>query len=78
MTTANLLITISVSLILSALALPWAIKLSESQGWVDLPGKHKRHKRPVPVIGGRVLFAAVWLTVSVVVFLEPNLTAELS
>ncbi len=78
MSTVNLLITISVSLILSALALPWAIKLGESQGWVDLPGKHKRHKRPVPVIGGLVLFATVWLTVALVLFLEPKLTAELS
>ena len=78
MSAFNLLITILVSLILSGLAIPWAIKLSESQGWVDLPGKHKRHKRPVPIIGGLVLFAALWLAVALVIFLEPILSVQLS
>jgi UDP-GlcNAc:undecaprenyl-phosphate GlcNAc-1-phosphate transferase len=74
----TLLVTITVSFLLSALALPWAIRLSESQGWVDLPGEHKRHKRPVPILGGLVLFAAVWLTVALIIGVTPGVFIELS
>lgn len=63
MSPVQLAISILGSLVISALLLPAAIKLGEKYGWVDSPGKHKRHDRPIPVLGGVVMFIAVWTTV---------------
>ena len=77
MNTSALIIAIVCSLALSAILLPIAIKLGEAHGWVDLPGRHKRHKRPVPFLGGVVLFLAVWITVAICLIVFPNFLVEL-
>lgn len=57
--------------------LPLAIKLAHRYDLLDLPGRHKRHKRPVPILGGPVLFVAVWLPILVFRLVSPASFAEL-
>jgi UDP-GlcNAc:undecaprenyl-phosphate GlcNAc-1-phosphate transferase len=56
-----------VALVLSAAAAmaatPLMIKVGHRYGLLDVPGRHKRHKRPTPYLGGVALFITVWLTV---------------
>jgi UDP-GlcNAc:undecaprenyl-phosphate GlcNAc-1-phosphate transferase len=53
-----------------------AIRLAEKYGLVDRPGRHKRHERPVPNIGGTVLFAVLWLTVGICMLAWPEFLQE--
>jgi UDP-GlcNAc:undecaprenyl-phosphate GlcNAc-1-phosphate transferase len=76
MGTSQLLITMATSLIASGFLLPLAIKLGEKHGWVDFPGKHKRHNRPVPVLGGVVMFLAVWIALGVTILFNPEILSE--
>jgi len=73
---------ISVSVLLSALVawlvLPRLIGLSHRYGLLDMPGLHKRHKRPVPVLGGVGLFAAIWLTLLTVRLVFPESFSDLA
>jgi UDP-GlcNAc:undecaprenyl-phosphate/decaprenyl-phosphate GlcNAc-1-phosphate transferase len=51
---------------LSALGSLLAIRLGRRLGWVDLPGGRRRHREPIPRIGGLGIFAgflgvALWL-----------------
>ena len=78
MSIVQLFLAISSSLVISAVLLPIAIRLGETHGLVDLPGQHKRHKRPVPVLGGVVLFAAVWITVGITIFIFPSLLGTIT
>lgn len=78
MSPIQLILAITLSLIISAMLLPIAIKVGESYGLVDLPGQHKRHKRPVPVLGGVVLFVAVWITVGISLVAFPSLLGSIS
>lgn len=75
---AQLLIVMAVSFVVSAVALPIAIRLAEAHGWVDSPGKHKRHKRPVPILGGLVLFVSVWVTTVALLILLPEFIHDIS
>ncbi len=45
---------------------------------MDLPGHHKRHKRPTPLLGGVALFITTWLTVGVGYLLFSELFEGLS
>jgi len=73
MSTTQLALSVLGSLVISALLLPIAIKLGEKHGWVDSPGKHKRHDRPVPVLGGVVMFISVWATVLIALVFSSEL-----
>jgi len=75
MNLTQLILATAGSLLISAVLLPVAIRLGKAHGWVDLPGQHKRHNRPVPVLGGVVLFVAVWITLAVTLVIFPNLFA---
>jgi len=72
-----LLISIAAALVIGLVALPKAIDLSFRYGLLDMPGHHKRHDHPTPVVGGLVLFAAVWGGVLITVPFFPNVFAEL-
>ena len=41
------------------LAVPLAVRMAHRFGMVDLPGRHKGHQRPTPMLGGCAIFAAV-------------------
>lgn len=45
--------------------IPRLISLAHAYNLLDHPGQHKRHSRPVPLLGGVVLFIALWLSVAV-------------
>lgn len=77
MTPMHYIFAVSASLIVSVFAIPMAIRLGQAQGWVDIPGQHKRHKRPVPVLGGLALFVALWLTLIAAMIVFPNVFEEL-
>jgi len=77
MNPGQIIFFISASLIVSAILLPIAIRLAETHGWVDQPGQHKRHKRLVPVLGGVVLFIAVWVTIAIAYLIFPDLLNQI-
>jgi len=55
------LASIALAFALSALAVPITKKLAHRFGMVDVPGRHKTHSQPVPLLGGCAIFAAVLL-----------------
>ncbi|MEW6050195.1 MAG: MraY family glycosyltransferase [Candidatus Zixiibacteriota bacterium] len=57
---ADLVVIFFVSAVVTAISIPIAIRASERFALLDFPGRHKRHKRPVPFLGGVVLFLALW------------------
>src|SRR5512140_1613990 len=60
------------SFVVGLLLLPILIKLSHRLQLLDLPGKHKRHARPVPFTGGLALFLSTWLTVAGALLFWPH------
>ena len=58
----------AIALILSLVLVPLVIRLSHRFGFLDPPGKHKRHRKPTPFLGGIALFLVVWITVFAVAF----------
>jgi UDP-GlcNAc:undecaprenyl-phosphate GlcNAc-1-phosphate transferase len=54
-----------VSFCLALIMVPLAIRIGKRFDLLDHPGRHKRHKKPVPFLGGASLFATLWLTVLV-------------
>jgi len=72
------IVTVAVSSILGATSLPLLIRAGHRFGLLDRPGRHKRHKVPVPYLGGVALFAAMWGTVAILQLAYPRLMAELS
>ena len=66
-------VTICISLLISLICIPLVIKLCHTYKILDLPGQHKRHKQPVPLLGGVALFVVVWLTVLATTVIFGNL-----
>ncbi|MEK7775203.1 MAG: MraY family glycosyltransferase [Candidatus Zixiibacteriota bacterium] len=60
-----ILIAIATAALLSLLIVPVAVRLGHRFNLLDLPVRHKRHKRPTPYTGGLALFAVFWLTIIV-------------
>jgi UDP-GlcNAc:undecaprenyl-phosphate GlcNAc-1-phosphate transferase len=60
------------SLAVTAFCLPLLIRLGHRYELLDRPGKHKRHKRAVPYLGGLGLFPAVWLALLVCGLVSPD------
>ncbi|UCG60923.1 MAG: undecaprenyl/decaprenyl-phosphate alpha-N-acetylglucosaminyl 1-phosphate transferase [Candidatus Zixiibacteriota bacterium] len=78
MPTTTLVSLIAVSLVLSAVFVPVVIRLGHKYGILDMPGKHKKHKRPTPLLGGLALFITTWLTVGIGYLLFHDLFQGLS
>lgn len=49
------------AMVLSAAATAVSMPLAARLGFLDRPGKHKAHARPVPVLGGSAIFLAILL-----------------
>ncbi|MFQ5498161.1 MAG: glycosyltransferase family 4 protein [Candidatus Zixiibacteriota bacterium] len=64
------------ALVLSKTLVPLMISLGHKWSLLDLPGRHKRHERPVPVLGGIALFATVWVTLLTYWLLVPGSVME--
>ncbi len=54
---------------------PLAIRLGHRFQLLDRPGKHKRHKHPVPFLGGLSLFLILWITLGVTLLVFPKIFA---
>ncbi len=72
-----LLSALVVSLLSALVLMRPAIRLAEKLDLVDRPGRHKRHKRPVPNIGGAVLFVSVWIALGVSILVSQSTATEL-
>jgi UDP-GlcNAc:undecaprenyl-phosphate GlcNAc-1-phosphate transferase len=57
---------------LSGACIPAAIGLGHRFGLLDMPGRHKRHSRPTPPLGGPALFVAFWGTMLILVLAFPD------
>ena len=51
--------TIALAFGISALATPLSKRLSHRLGILDVPGRHKGHAGPVPLLGGSAIFASI-------------------
>ncbi len=69
---------LAISIIVGLIVTPLLIRLGHRYHLLDTPGKHKRHKRPTPFLGGVALFASVWITVLISWLIFPNAFAELA
>ncbi len=70
-------IGIVISFILGLILIPILIRLSYRYNLLDLPGKHKRHKKPTPIIGGIGLFLVFWITFLILKFIYPETFVEI-
>lgn len=62
---------------LGGVTVPLAIRLAYRYDMLDPPGAHKRHKTPMPVVGGLAMFLSVWIVVGAVLLIFPEFAAEL-
>jgi UDP-GlcNAc:undecaprenyl-phosphate GlcNAc-1-phosphate transferase len=69
MSTTVIVFELVVSLAIGLTLTPFLIRLAHTHDLLDHPGRHKRHKKPVAVLGGVGLLVAVWLTVGLTVVL---------
>lgn len=58
--------------------IPRLISFAHSQNLLDHPGQHKRHSRPVPLLGGVALFVALWLSVAVAILAFDSIQTALA
>jgi UDP-GlcNAc:undecaprenyl-phosphate/decaprenyl-phosphate GlcNAc-1-phosphate transferase len=68
--------SVLISVLISIIAVPAAIRLGKKYNLLDRPGKHKRHKNPVPFTGGSALFVVMWGTVLILLGLSPSIIKE--
>ncbi|MBK7143174.1 MAG: undecaprenyl/decaprenyl-phosphate alpha-N-acetylglucosaminyl 1-phosphate transferase [bacterium] len=78
MTSGLVIALIAVAFVLGMLLLPLLIKLGHRYRLLDHPGKHKRHKTPVPLLGGTALLVAVWGTIGIGYLIAPDSLADLN
>ncbi|MFZ1684330.1 MAG: hypothetical protein WAU88_09405, partial [Candidatus Zixiibacteriota bacterium] len=65
---------VAIGVIAGLLFTPLAIAICKRFGFLDNPGRHKRHKTPVPILGGTALLVSVWTTLGIARLLYPELS----
>jgi UDP-GlcNAc:undecaprenyl-phosphate GlcNAc-1-phosphate transferase len=71
-----IVISIAVAAVLGMVTLPLCIRFGQKLELLDRPGKHKRHKSPVPYLGGLSLFVSLWGSVAVLWFASPEVPTD--
>jgi UDP-GlcNAc:undecaprenyl-phosphate GlcNAc-1-phosphate transferase len=71
-----IIISTAVAAALGVVTLPVFIRLAHRFGLLDRPGRHKRHKSPVPYLGGLALFISLWGSAAVLWLAFPELTTD--
>lgn len=74
MTALLYLLTLGIPLTGTMLVLPWIVRWSHAEGWLDAPGGRKQHAEPIPRLGGIAFFLSFTLTVLLGFLLAPHLT----
>jgi UDP-GlcNAc:undecaprenyl-phosphate GlcNAc-1-phosphate transferase len=69
---------LGVSLLVTLTAMRPALRLAERYDLLDKPGRHKRHDRAVPNVGGIILFVSMWTAVLICLILFYPFFAELA
>jgi UDP-GlcNAc:undecaprenyl-phosphate GlcNAc-1-phosphate transferase len=72
----TIITAIAVAAAITFALIPTALRLSHRFEFLDPPGRHKRHKKPVPLVGGIVLFVALWGSIAVTYLVFPDAFAE--
>lgn len=72
MTHIELLIGLIISSIIGFITIPILIKFGHKHNILDMPGQHKRHKKPTPPLGGVALLITCWITVSIMLLFFPT------
>ena len=70
---AEMLYVTILSLLLAMLFVPLLIRISIRIGWVDKPNHRKLHVKPVPVIGGILVFISFMMALTMTSSLKPIL-----
>ncbi len=65
------LLTLGIPLVGTLLFLPWIVRWSHAEGWLDEPGGRKQHAAPIPRLGGVAFFLSFSLTVLLGFLLAP-------
>lgn len=72
------LTALGIGLAVTLAAMRPALRLAEKYDLMDRPGHHKRHKHPVPNVGGILLFIALWLSVLICLMLFRPFFSDIS
>jgi len=75
---APLISALLISFCIGAISVPAIIALGHKHGILDVPGQHKRHREPTPLLGGVSLFLSTWLTVGISYLFFYDFYSELS
>jgi UDP-GlcNAc:undecaprenyl-phosphate GlcNAc-1-phosphate transferase len=65
------------SFLLSLALTPVIIAVSHRFSIYDYPGKHKRHKKPTPILGGTAVTLAVWAGLAVFLFIKAEALGDI-
>jgi len=72
MSWVTIISVIAAAVAITAALMPIALRLAHRFNFLDPPGRHKRHKTPVPLVGGVVLFVALWGSVTMTFLVFPD------
>jgi len=72
MSWAMILSAVAAAVAITAAVMPTALRLAHRYEFLDQPGRHKRHKHPVPLVGGIILFIALWGSITLVFLVFPG------
>lgn len=53
------------------------IRICRRFSFYDLPGQHKRHKRPTPNLGGLAIFLSIWGAIELLYLFDPTFLADI-
>ncbi len=74
---SNFAVVFAIALVLGLVLLPLGIRVGTKFRLLDHPGRHKRHRQPVPILGGTAALLVVWITVLLARVLFPESMREL-
>jgi len=69
---AQLLVVFSIPILISLLITPWVIRYATRIGAMDQPNERKIHHRPVPRLGGLVIYVSFFVSLGILQILNPE------